>query len=85
MLKIQEAILKKHGLKKSAIGKQPRRGRVKDNQIHKLSEVFDITVSSIYNYRRGAAGVGRQRLFAVMRLMSIELLNYIQGEIYEIQ
>lgn len=82
MQEIEDKILAKHGIKKkitiSGLGAQPRRGRVGDLKAKAIRETFDFSDGTLKIWRNGSCGVGRQRLFALLYSLDIEVYKELQ-------
>lgn len=82
MEQIEKRILAKYKVKKRIdienLGKQPRRGRVSDLKAKAIRECFDFSDSTLKIWRNGSCGVGRQRLFALLYSLDIEVYKELQ-------
>lgn len=82
MQEIEDKILAKHGIKKKIninnLGAQPKRGRVGDLKAKAIRETFDFSDGTLKIWRNGSRGVGRQRLFALLYSLDIEVYKELQ-------
>ena len=82
MQEIEDKILAKHNIKKkikiTGLGSQPKRGRVGDLKAKAIRETFDFSDGTLKIWRNGSSGVGRQRLFALLYSLDIEVYKELQ-------
>lgn len=82
MQEIEDKILAKHGIKKKVninnLGAQPKRGRIGDLKAKVIRECFDFSLGTLKVWRNGSSGVGRQRLFALLYSLDIEVYKELQ-------
>lgn len=82
MQEIEDRILAKHNIKKrikiTGLGSQPKRGRVGDLKAKIIRETFDFSLGTLKIWRNGSCGVGRQRLFALLYSLDIEVYRELQ-------
>ena len=82
MQEIEERILAKHGIQKKVninnLGAQLKRGRIGDLKAKVIRECFDFSDSTLKIWRNGSRGVGRQRLFALLYSLDIEVYKELQ-------
>lgn len=82
MQEIEDRIIAKHNIKKKTkikgLGAQPKRGRVRDLKAKVIRETFDFSLGTLKIWRNGSRGVGRQRLFALLYSLDIEVYKELQ-------
>lgn len=82
MQEIEDRILAKHGIKKkikiTGLGSQPKRGRIGDLKAREIDKCFGFSNSTLKHWRSGKTGVGRQRLFALLYSLDIEVYKELQ-------
>ncbi len=82
MQEIEDRILAKYSIKKkikiTGLGSQPRRGRVGDLKAREIDKCFGFSNSTLKHWRSGKSGVGRQRLFALLYSLDIEVYKELQ-------
>ena len=87
MQEIEDRILAKHGIKKkikiNGLGSQPKRGRVGDLKAKAIRETFNFSLGTLKIWRNGSQGVGRQRLFALLYSLDIEVYKQLQDLLKE--
>ena len=87
MQEIEDRILAKHNIKKkikiTGLGSQPRRGRIGDLKAKAIRETFNFSLGTLKIWRNGSCGVGRQRLFALLYSLDIEIYKELQDIIKE--
>lgn len=62
----------------SQLGKQKRRGRVKDKRMHLVCETFGINIATYKNYRSGRSGIEKQRLYTIWYSLPLEIFEDLQ-------
>lgn len=87
MKQIEKRILAKYKVKKRIdienLGKQPRRGRVKDEKAETIRDTFSLSKGILNLWKNGSQGVGRQRLYALLYSLDIEVYKELQNIIKE--
>lgn len=87
MQEIEDKILAKYNIKKKIkikdLGSQPKRGRVGDLKAKAIRECFDFSDGTLKIWRNGSQGVGRQRLFALLYSLDIEVYKELQDILKE--
>lgn len=87
MKQIEKRILAKHNVKKRIdienLGKKPRRGRVKDEKAETISNTFSLSRGILNLWKNGSQGVGRQRLYALLYSLDVEVYKELQNIIKE--
>ena len=82
MQEIEDRILAKHNIKKkikiTGLGEQPKRGRIGDLKAREIAKCFGFSNSTLKQWRNGKSGVGRQRLFALLYSLDIEVYKELQ-------
>lgn len=84
MKEIEDRILSKTKIRRinlDDIGKQPKRGRVKDFKAEKICQTFGMSRAILVMYRNGSRGVEKQRLWTLLYYMSDETLDYLNEAI----
>ncbi len=87
MEQIEKRILAKYKVKKRIdienLGKQPRKGRLKDEKAEIIKDTFLLSRGSLKLWKNGSQGVGRQRLYAFLYSLDIEVYKELQDIIKE--
>ena len=82
MQEIEDRILAKYNIKKkikiTGLGSQPRRGRTGDLKAREIDKCFGFSNSTLKYWRSGKSGVGRQRLYALLYSLDIEVYKELQ-------
>ena len=87
MQEIEKRILAKYNVKKRIdienLGKQPRRGRVKDEKAEIIKDTFLLSRGSLKLWKNGSRGVGRQSLYALLYSLDFKVYKELQDILKE--